>query len=88
VCLLSTTLPPLSFLSLSLSPSNRLSAICAHVMYLSVGAGPFLEIIRGVRAWGTRSEGGEGEERVRGNEDMEERKGERMRRGDREEKVK
>ena len=32
-------------------PSNRLRAIWAHVMYLSVGAGPFLEMIRGVLAW-------------------------------------
>ena len=32
-------------------PSNRLRAIWAHVMYLSVGAGPFLEMMRGVLAW-------------------------------------
>jgi hypothetical protein len=57
-------------------------------MYLSVGAGPFLEIIRGVRAWGTRSEGGEGEEWIKGEKDKEERKGKRMRRGEGEDKVK
>ena len=33
-------------------PSKRFKAIWAQVMYLSVGAGPFLEMIRGVRAWG------------------------------------
>ena len=34
-------------------PSKRLRAIWAHVMYLSVGAGPFRDMIKGVRAWGT-----------------------------------
>ena len=33
-------------------PSKRLRAIWAQVIYLSVGAGPFREIIRGVLAWG------------------------------------
>ena len=32
-------------------PSKRLRAIWAQVIYLSVGAGPFREIIRGVLAW-------------------------------------
>ena len=33
-------------------PSKRLRAIWAQVIYLSVGAGPLREIIRGVLAWG------------------------------------